>query len=61
MLRSTSVVLFELSPTTGGTRVEYLEQYVFLDVVGDGRPEHGERRGREPRLMLNGLKGAVDD
>jgi len=63
VLRSISLVEWEFTPLAGGvdegTRVDYLEQYVFLDVIGDGGPEHGERRGGT-RLMLNGLKAVAE-
>lgn len=59
-LRSVSVLTIELTDTTDGTRVDFTEQYTFVDpTTPDGEIERKEREG-STRLMLNGLKGVAE-
>ena len=59
-LRSVSVLTIELTDAAAGTRVDYTEQYTFIDPVSpDGIIERKEREGGT-RLMLNGLKGVAE-
>ncbi|CAN5536821.1 SRPBCC family protein [soil metagenome] len=55
-LRSVSIIAVQLTEIDGGTRVDYDEQYTFVDpTTADAAVERREREGGT-RLMLNGLK-----
>jgi len=59
-LRSVSVLTIELTDAGAGTRVDFTEQYTFIDPVSpDGEVERREREGGT-RLMLNGLKAVAE-
>ena len=59
LLRTTSLVAWELTEVDGATRVDYTEQYQVLFPTGDGTADHRERKGATP-MMLRGLKIAVE-
>jgi uncharacterized protein YndB with AHSA1/START domain len=58
VLRTASLVAWELSEVDGSTRVDYTEQYQVLKATGDGTADHRERKGATP-MMLRGLAIAV--
>lgn len=59
VLRTTSLVTWELKDIDGATRVDYTEQYQVLIPTGDGTADHRERKGATP-MMLRGFKIAVE-
>jgi uncharacterized protein YndB with AHSA1/START domain len=59
VLRTTSLVAWELSEADGGTRVDYTEQYQVLTPTGDGTADHRERKGATP-MMLRRFKITVE-
>ena len=58
VLRTATLVAWELSEVDGGTRVDYTEQYQVLTPTGDGTADQKERKGATP-MMLRGLAIAV--
>ncbi|MES2169138.1 MAG: SRPBCC domain-containing protein [Actinomycetota bacterium] len=53
-LKLASLLSIELHPDADGTRLDYLEQYQYFGVVGDGSAERGERAGGT-RFLLRRL------
>ncbi|HEX4443139.1 MAG TPA: hypothetical protein VHZ81_06180 [Galbitalea sp.] len=58
VLRTATLVAWQLSEVEQGTRVDYTEQYQVLTPTGDGSADQKERRGATP-MMLRGLAIAV--
>jgi uncharacterized protein YndB with AHSA1/START domain len=56
--RSVSLVTIELRPHGERTGLQYTEQYVFLQLTGDGSSDVAERKGGT-RLLMNGLIAAL--
>jgi uncharacterized protein YndB with AHSA1/START domain len=59
VLRTASLVAWELTEQDGGTRVDYAEQYQVLTPTGDGTADHKERKGATP-MMLRRFKITVE-
>ena len=60
VLRTASLVAWELTEVDGATRVDYTEQYLVLTPTGDGTADHRERKGATP-MMLRGFKIAAEN
>jgi uncharacterized protein YndB with AHSA1/START domain len=58
VLRTATLVAWELNEVDGGTEVHYTEQYQVLTPTGDGTADQKERSGATP-MMLRGLAIAV--
>jgi uncharacterized protein YndB with AHSA1/START domain len=59
VLRTVSLVAWELSDQGGATRVDYTEQYQVLTPTGDGTADQKERKGATP-MMLRRFKITVE-
>ncbi|CAN5214383.1 SRPBCC family protein [soil metagenome] len=58
-LRGVFLQTFELTPEGDGTRLDYTDQYAFIDPPGDGAADVAEREGSS-RLMITGIRVAVE-
>ena len=58
-LRAVFLQTFELTATDAGTRIDYTDQFTFIDPPGDGAADVAERVGGS-RLMMIGLKVAAE-
>jgi uncharacterized protein YndB with AHSA1/START domain len=59
-LKLASLLTIDLHTDPAGTRLDYLEQYQYFGVVGDGSAEHGERAGGT-RFLLRRLGIALEE
>jgi hypothetical protein len=59
-LRGVFLQTFELGPEGEDTRLDYTDQYAFIDAPGDGAADVAEREGGSRLMMRTGIRVAVE-